>query len=167
MTMLDTIKKGRLPLIDPAHAHTHWEELLQDGTTKAARLVTETHEFGEGKIRRLRTVRRPRRDFLLPSGAAIIYLEIWSNNARHPFETVGILYNCNHNMFSITEGRGWPGRDPHLLPALFRIEYHAGGMRLAEDRDRGGDWRTFTQAGGLLGDALRALDAVAREKQNA
>ncbi|WP_342629987.1 hypothetical protein AAC691_10330 [Nguyenibacter vanlangensis] len=154
--MLDSLKSGPPPLLYPCAATG-----LVDAVQQAARQASETLTFDSAAVGRLRATRRPRHDFRLPPGAGgVIFLEIWADDALCRPHAIGVLYAGAHREFAIVLGKGWPGADPEILPALFSAS--AGGVVRfrCDDAVRASVART---AGDVMADVLRALDAVARE----
>ncbi|WP_342627804.1 hypothetical protein AAC691_17170 [Nguyenibacter vanlangensis] len=155
--ILASLKASPPPLLYPCAATG-----LVDAVQRAARQASETLTFDSAAVGRLRATRRPRHDFRLPAGHdGVIYLEIWGDDALCRPHSIGVLYAPVHREFAIVLGKGWPGADPEILPALFSVGADGVVRFRCDDAVRVSIART---AGDLVADVLRALDAVAREE---
>lgn len=154
--VLDSLKNAPLPLLYPC-AMPGMIEAVQ----RAARMSSGTRTFDREAVGRLRTTGRQRHEWRVPAGSGVLYLEIWADDVMCRPHAIGVLYHRDSGDCAIALGKGWPGDDPEVLPALFTMS-PGGQVDMKTPKSvRAAVERT---ARDLMADVLRVLDAVAREE---
>lgn len=153
--MFDALKTGPLPLLYPC-AMPGMVEAVQ----KAARMSSGTRTFDREAVGRLRTTGRQRHEWRVPAGSGVLYLEIWADDVMCRPHAIGVLYHRDSGDCAVSVGKGWPGDDPEVIPALLTI---SGGGQVDMKTPRAVKSAVERTACDLMADVLRALDAVARE----
>ncbi|WP_215746807.1 hypothetical protein [Gluconobacter sp. P1C6_b] len=154
--MLDSLKNGPLPLLYPC-AMPGMVEAVQ----KAARMASASRTFDREAVGRVRGTGRTRHEWRIPAGSGVLYLEIWADDVMCRPHAIGVLFHRDSGDCAVSVGKGWPGDDPEVLPALLTI---SGGGQVEMKTPKSVRTAVERTARDLIADVLRALDAVAREE---
>ncbi|WP_029605500.1 hypothetical protein, partial [Kozakia baliensis] len=118
--MLLALKTGPLPLLYPCRTKG-----LREAVAQAAKVADKSARFSPDDVRLMRRERPDRQDYRLPLGSGVLYLEMWGDDADGQDYTIGVIFDRARADFIVALGKGWPGDDPEILPAVFSAR--AGG----------------------------------------